>query len=69
MTKDVLLAIRGLQFDADNDENKIDLDRSKNYKEALRAYEDLNKPNNLKIVPVATLDEAITYLLELNYEN
>lgn len=24
MTKDVLLAIRGLQFDADNDENKIE---------------------------------------------
>lgn len=52
-----------------NEEKEIDLDKSKNYKEALRAYKDLNKPNNLKIVPVATLDEAITYLLELNHEN
>lgn len=51
------------------EDHTIDLEKSNNYKEALLAYEDLNRPKNLKIVPVATLDEAVTYLLERKYEN
>lgn len=51
-----------------NLDGSIDYENSSNYVEAIKAYEDLGKPTNLEIVPVASLKEAYDYLVKRNVE-